>query len=165
MKNLFFALCMLMSFLTNEATAQYRGMTFDEMMKPLLLYRNFFDECNNQLIALMESAQEIEPYIDRNKDPNTWNRYTAYYNSVVNEYNNINQRGTNQNTRSNIANLRRRFSEINSIIAAYNRRADLANAQYHRLRSTNQRCDRYYSEISLDEFLDGKTPVVNYYEQ
>lgn len=161
-----FLLLSLMSWLfIFQGNAQFRPLTFDDMMKPILMYEKFFDECNNEMTNLLQQTQQIEPYIDRQKDPRSWERYQRYYAELKGAYDLLHERGANSNTKPHIAQLKRRFSEINSIIAAYNRRVDLANSQYQRLRYSDQRCDRYYSDISLDEFLDGKTPVVNYYEQ
>ena len=102
MKRIILGLCLLVSFMSNEISAQYRGMTFDEMMKPLLLYRNFFDECDQELSTLMQNAQRIEPYIDRQKDPRCWETYQRYYAEVCGAYNSLHERGTTSNTKSHI---------------------------------------------------------------
>lgn len=145
--------------------SQFRPYSYDEMVAPLQAYQQFYNQCLGRLSNLLENAETIEEYIDKNKDPECWRRYTNYYNSVVNEYNSIRNNGTNQGTRNRISNLEREFKVINSLGNAYNRRADLSNTQFQRIRSTNERCDRYYSDMSLDEFLDGKTPSVTYYQQ
>lgn len=144
-------------------SSKFKPFRYDEMMAPLLAVQQFHKECCQTLIQLMDSAKEVEEYINPEKDSVSWSHYTNYYNSVVDEYNEINKNGTNQGTRQRIYNLRKNFSVINAIVHAYNRRAKMANDQYQRLQSSpNIRCDKFYSDYSVDDFLDGKTPVVNY---
>ena len=147
-----------------QSTARFTPFTYEEMAAPLRAYTNFFNQCCETLIDLMENAEQIEPYINKEKEPITWQRYCNYYNSIVNEYNSINKQGTNTGTRGRINNLKRNFSRvINDIANTYNRRNQLANNQFQRIQSTKERCDRYFSDIPLDEFLDGKTPSIKYY--
>ena len=143
-------------------TSKFRPLSYDEMMAPIVAAQNFHNQCCESLIGLMDAAEKIEPYINKEKDPITWRRYADYYNSIVDEYNRINKNGTNQRTRSNINNLRKNFSIINGIGNAYNKRNELAEHQYRRIQAIHCNPDRLYIDISLDEFLDGKTPSVNY---
>lgn len=144
--------------------SQFKPFTYDEMVAPLQTYANFYNQCCETLIGLMDNAEQIEAYINKEKEPITWRRYADYYNSILEEYNRIQKKGTNQGTRGRINDLKRNFSRvINGIANAYNRRSELSNNQSQRINSTHERCDRWYSEISLDEFLDGKTPSVSYY--
>lgn len=154
----------VVSFSQIVINSQFRPFSYDEMVAPLQAVTNFHNQCCETLIGLMENAEQIEPYINKENDPITWKRYADYYNSIVDEYNRINKNGTNQGTRGRINDLKRNFSKvINGIGNAYNRRNELANNQYQRVRATNEKCNRWYAEISLDEFLDGKTPTVSYY--
>lgn len=144
--------------------SQFRPFSYDEMVAPLQAAANFHRVCTETLLSLMENAEQLEPYINRDKDPISWKRYVDYYNSVVDEYNRIQKNGTNQGTRARINDLKQNFSRvIIGIGNAYNRRNELANNQYQRVRSTNEKCSRWFSEISLDEFLDGNTPTISYY--
>ena len=145
---------------TNSA---FRPFSFAEMAAPFQMMKQFQDECLNTLMELMDKAESVESYIDKNQDPTCWNRYTEYYNSIVDEYQSILKSGTNQGTRNRIFNLRKNFIVIDDIKRAYNRRYELSNSQYQRISATHEKCTRYYSAISLDEFLDGNTPTVTYY--
>lgn len=141
----------------------FKPFSYDEMVAPLQAVANFQKECCETLIGLMENAEQIEPYINKSIEPITWKRYADYYNSVVDEYNRIRKNGTNQGTRNRISELQRNFSRvIKGIGNAYNRRNELAKNQYERIRTTHEKCCRWFSEIPLDEFLDGKTPNVTY---
>lgn len=160
---LFSLFCSVPSFCQIVINSQFKPLSYDEMVAPLQMVANFHRECSQTLVSLMENAESIESCINKDADPLTWKRYADYYNSIVDEYNRIQKNGTNQGTRGRIAELRRNYSRvINGIGNAYNRRNELANNQYQRVRATNEKCSRWFSEISLDEFLDGRTPSVTY---
>lgn len=144
--------------------SKFKTMSYDEMMAPILMAQRFHQECLANLSSLLEQTEQAEQFISKDKDPMTWNLYADCYDAIVDEYNSINQNGTNQGTRRAIADLRKRSSSVLSRIrSASNRRDRLSADQYSRLRATEGlTCSRYYSDISLDEFMDGKTPVVTY---
>lgn len=145
-------------------TSKFRPLSYGEMVAPLQAYSNFVNQCLAKLEKLMENAEQIEPYINKAIETKTWERYASYYNSISAEYNRIIDRGTDQGTRRRINELARTFSDvIDNIGNAYNRRAELSRNQFQRIQSTHERCSRYFADIPLDEFLDGKTPIVNYY--
>ena len=139
-------------------------MTFDEMAAPLIMAQRFQQECLNNLDALAEQTEQAEQFISKEKDPTTWKVYADCYNSIVNEYNSILKNGTNRGTRKAISDLRRQSSSLlASIKAAYDRRNRLSNDQYARLRAVDGlMCNRFFSDISIDEFMNGKTPTVTY---
>ena len=157
-------------FLAISANAQivvnsrFKSMTFDEMAAPLIMAQRFQQECLNNLDALAEQTEQAEQFISEEKDPATWEVYADCYNSIIDEYNSILKNGTNQGTRRAISDLRRQSSSLlASIKAAYDRRNRLSNDQYARLRAVDGlMCNRFFSDISIDEFMNGKTPTVTY---
>ncbi len=144
--------------------SHYKAMSFDEMAAPLLMAKKFQEECLNSLETLAEQTEQAEQFISKENDPKTWSTYADCYNSIIDEYNSVLKKGTGQNTRKNISELKRRSSALlASIRAAYDRRNRLANDQYARLRSVDGlMCSRYFSDISIDEFMNGNTPSVTY---
>lgn len=144
--------------------SRYKAMSFDEMAAPLLIYQRFYQECLDKLEALAEQTEQAEQFISKDKDPATWKVYADCYNSIINEYNSIVKNGTNQGTRKAISDLTRQSSSLLAgIKAAYDRRNRLSNDQYARLRATDGlTCNRFFSDISIDEFMNGKTPIVTY---
>ena len=162
MKKVTILLFFVLSVLQTNAQ-RFRPFSYDELAAPAIAAQRYHNQCCQYLIQLMESAQEIEAYISKAKDPICWSRYCNYYNSVVDEYKNINKNGVDRGTEQRISNLKTKFSVINAIMSAYNKRSDMANDQYRRLQSSpNIRCDKFYMDFSVDAFLDGKTPRVNY---
>lgn len=157
-------------FLAISANAQivvnsrFKPMTFDEMAAPLIMAQRFQQECLNNLDALAEQTEQAEQFISKEKDPTTWKVYADCYNSIIDEYNSILKNGTNRGTRKAISDLRRQSSSLlASIKAAYDRRNRLSNDQYARLRAVDGlMCNRFFSDISIDEFMNGKTPTVTY---
>lgn len=143
--------------------AQFRPFSYEEMVAPLEEMQRFHDQCCETLLQLMNNSQQVESYIIKDKDPITWDRYKTYYNSIENEYNNINSYGVNQYTSANINQLRKDFSIINGIVQAYNRRQALSIEQYKRVQnSPNLVYNQDYGDISLDDFLDGNTPNIRF---
>lgn len=157
-------------FLAISANAQivvnsrFKARSYDEMVAPLLMAQRFQQECLNNLDALAEQTEQAEQFISEEKDPATWEVYADCYNSIIDEYNSILKNGTNQGTRRAISDLRRQSSSLlASIKAAYDRRNRLSNDQYARLRAVDGlMCNRFFSDISIDEFMNGKTPTVTY---
>lgn len=168
MKKLLFLLFAI--FISCNANAQsvidshYKPFTFDEMAAPLLMAQRFQKECLNALETLAEKTEQAEQFVNEEKDPATWREYANCYNSIIDEYNSILKNGTSQKTRKNISKLQRQSSSLLTCIkSAYNRRNSLAKDQYARLNAVKGlTCDRFYSDISIDEFMNGKTPSVTY---
>lgn len=145
--------------------SKYRPFSYGEMLAPAMAAANYHRECCDKLENVLEKAEVIESKINKEKDPITWKRYCDFYNSVVDEYNIIMKNGGNASTDGNIQKIKKQFTiVINGISNASERRMDLAYTQYQRIMATNEKCDRFYSDISLDEFLDGKTPEIKYWK-
>ncbi len=144
--------------------SQYKARSFDDMVAPFIMVQKFQEECLNSLVTLLDQLKQAEQFISEEKDPNTWNKYENCYNSIVDEHNSIVKNGTNQSTRNNISNLKMKSSSLLADIrAAYERRNRLSNDQYARLRAVDGlTCSRYFSDISIDEFMNGNTPTVTY---
>ena len=168
MKKILFLLTMI--FICINAAAQYvvdshyKAMSFDEMAAPLIMAKKFQEECLNSLETLAEQTEQAEQFISKDNDPKTWSAYADCYNSIIDEYNSILKQGTSQSTRKNISELRRHSSALlASIKSAYDRRNRLANDQYARLKAVDGlMCSRFFSDISIDEFMNGNTPTVTY---
>lgn len=159
------------SFFAAQSSAQfvvnstYQPMSYEEIAAPYVIVAKFQKECLSALENIAKNTKQVESLMSSDKDPICWDEYADCYNSIIDAYERICNRGTNQQTRGTISELNRRSNSVCSRIrAAYNRRAQLANDQYSRLQSVSGlKCDKFYSDMSLDEFLDGKTPDVNYH--
>ena len=127
--------------------SQYKARSFDDMVAPFIMVQKFQEECLNSLVTILDQLKQAEQFISEEKDPNTWNKYENCYNSIVDEHNSI------VKSSSLLADIR----------AAYERRNRLSNDQYARLRAVDGlTCSRYFSDISIDEFMNGNTPTVTY---
>lgn len=158
---LFVATCANAQIVVNS---QFKAMSYDELAAPLIMAQRFHQECLDNLDTLAEQTEQAEQFISKGKDPATWKVDADCYNSIIDEYNSILKKGTNQGTRKAISDLRRQSSSLLiSIKAAYDRRNRLSNDQYARLRAVDGlMCNRFFSDISIDEFMNGKTPTVTY---
>lgn len=121
-----------------------------------------YDQAEQLLVGLYENAQELNGRLDPQKEPICYKRYKKYVDDLQAEINKIHKDGYDTEISSRASNFRMRYSnEISPIITAYNRRVELANSQNATLAANpGIRYDRLYYEISLDEFLNGKTPSV-----
>lgn len=144
--------------------SQFKPMTYEELAAPLLVAQRFHQECLDNLENLAKQTEQAEQLISKEKDSTTWSVYADCYNSIIGEYNSILKNGTNPGTRKTISDLRRQSSSLlASIKAAYDRRNRLSNDQYARLRAVEGlMCNQFFSDISIDEFMNGKAPVVTY---
>lgn len=144
------------------SSAKVEAQSLEEM----LLYREAYYKCENALQTMLNNLGQLEEYIDKNKDPQYWEMYSDCYNSVSELLSDLNTNGLSAYIQSRRSELAKQSNSVfNKISGAINRRYKLAQDQYNRLRSIpGIKCDRYYADISLDEFLNGNTPSVNYYQ-
>ncbi len=144
--------------------SQFKALSYDEMVAPLLMYQRFVQKCLDDLESLAEQTEQAEQFVNEEKDPVTWKMYADCYNSIIDEYNSISKNGTNKGTTRIISDLRRQSSSLLACIkSAYDKRNRLASEQYARLKALDGlMCDRFFSDISIDEFMNGKTPTVTY---
>ena len=121
-----------------------------------------YDQAEQLLVGLYENAQELNGRLDPSKEPICYRKYKKYVDDLQAEINRIHKDGYDTEISSRASNFRLRYSnEISPIITAYNRRVELANSQNATMAANpGIRYDRLYYEISLDEFLNGKTPSV-----
>ena len=121
-----------------------------------------YDQAEQLLVGLYENAQELNGRLDPQKEPICYRNYKKYVDDLQAEINRIHKDGYDTEISSRASNFRLRYSnEISPIITAYNRRVELANSQSATMAANpGIRYDRLYYEISLDEFLNGKTPNV-----
>lgn len=145
--------------------SKFKPIPFQQMAGTLMAAKQFQEECLSSLEAMANKTESIEFMINKDKDPVSWGIYSKCYNAIIDEYNGICKRGTNVKTRNNLSKLRTTCNELCAKIKnAYERRNNLSRDQYARLQSVQGlRCDKFYSDISLDEFLDGKSPTIKYY--
>ena len=122
-----------------------------------------YDQAEELLVTLYEYAQELNGRIEPTTEPICYRQYKNYVDDLKAEIDKIHKSGYDPQITSRASDLKTRYSdEITPIINAYNRRIDLANAQIASMNSNpNIRYDRFYAEISLDEFLNGKQPNVS----
>ena len=122
-----------------------------------------YDQAEQLLVGLYENAQELNGRLDPQIEPICYRKYKKYVNDLEAEINKIHKDGYDTEISSRASNFRLRYSnEISPIITAYNRRVELANSQNASMAANpGIRYNRFYSEISLDEFLNGKTPNVS----
>ena len=118
-KRIIYSTLILLSVIFSErATAQivinsqFKPFSYEELAAPLRAATQFHNQCCETLIGLMENAEQVEQYINKENEPITWRRYADYYNSIVDEYNRINRNGTEAGTRRRINDLKRNFSRV-----------------------------------------------------
>lgn len=144
--------------------SQFQPITYDEMVAPLIMVQRFQKECLNNLQEILNQTETVEVYISKEKDPIVWGKYADCYNSIISAYNSIIENGTNQGTRGVISNKRKEsISLVNMIKSAYEKRNRMSQGQYARLQAVpGLVCNKYYSDISLDAYINGKEPEVTY---
>lgn len=121
-------------------TAGYRPYTFDEMAKPLMMYKQEYDKYQTDLDTMQTNADLAKYYIDENLDADMLTKHREYMDSL-NALSDAfyNSSGLTAETATRARNLRRRFSsEIGPMLkAAQERDAEIKEQRQALLKNPN----------------------------
>lgn len=108
-----------------NVTSNFQPFTFDELAKPMLMYKQAYDEMEKNLATLTDQTEMWQNIAEQDKSPIAYNLYKTYsdkLNSVVEDF----SKGLNAANRGELLKLRRGYaSNIVPIANAYNRRQKL----------------------------------------
>lgn len=134
----------------------FTPISFDEMIKPLLLYGQEYREQENALNELENHAREWEAAAMAEKDSKAAKMYTKYADDLRARANDLANSGLNMGSRKAMLDMKSRYnSEINPIKTAFERRKELADEQRKiELSNPTMLWQRKASQMSLDSFID-----------
>lgn len=144
-----------------QLNTRFNPFTYDEMVKPLLYYKQAYDATEAAYSDLATRAEQWKAIAESDDSPMAKAMYQNYSNdlsSVVSDFSS----GMTASNRSALLDMRRRYSrEIQPIEIAFKRRAQLDDEQRKAMASDpTMLYQRRASEMSLDDFI--KNPSLDY---
>lgn len=136
-------------------TSQFRPFTYDEMVKPLVQYKEAYDKVEQDYSTLSAQTEMWKDIANQTDSPEAYARYKSYsdqLNSVITDF----SKGMNINNRRALIGMKRRYySDIQPIADAYKRKSTLAEEQRKaELANPTMLWERKASDMSLDEFIN-----------
>ena len=135
--------------------SKFRPYSFDELVKPYMMYGQAYDEQQNQLSDLAVKSNVWKGLANEQTDPTAYKMYKTYADDVSKQVEQLNKDGLTPSSRTALLNMKRRYSsEITPIDTAYKKREELAKEQRAlRAQDTSAMFDVDYSTASLDKLL------------
>lgn len=145
--------------------SQFKPLTYNEMVQPLLQYKEAYEQVENDYSTLAAQAEAWRSIADREKSPKAYDMYRRYSGELENLTNDLTQNGLSFHTRGQLLNMKKRYAqEIAPIQVAYeNRKKDIDRISEARLKDSSLLVSSEASMSSLDDYLGGNTPTYNTY--
>lgn len=134
--------------------SKFRPFTYDELIKPMLQYKEVYDKVENDYSTLAAQTEQWKDIANQTQSPEAYEMYSNYsrdLNNVVDSF----SRGMTIQNRSQLLNMRRRYaSDIRPIEVAANRRKELADEQRKMsLQDPTRIWEKKATDMSLDELI------------
>lgn len=136
--------------------SQFRPFTYDEMVKPLVQYKEAYDKVEQSYADLLEQTETWKSVAEREKNPRAFERFNKYSNdleSIVDDF----SKGMNMNNRRALLGLKRRYHKEIEPIAKASKKIDELAAEQRKLAASNPNImfDRdFSSEVSVDQMME-----------
>ena len=141
--------------------SKFNPLSFDEMAKPLIMYKQEADKLGEEINKYEEQGDVIGSLINPTSDIEANKLYTTFKNNAISATNDFYNNGLNSNTRKNLLNLKRNYAEnMTKIQAAYSAREAERKLQTEmRAKDPTVMFSRNADYESLDSYLTGKQPT------
>ena len=141
--------------------SKFNPLSFDEMAKPLIMYKQEADKLEEEINKYEEQGDVIGSLINPTSDIEANKLYTTFKNNAISATNDFYNNGLNSNTRKNLLNLKRNYAEnMTKIQAAYSAREAERKLQTEmRAKDPTVMFSRNANYESLDSYLTGKQPT------
>ena len=141
--------------------SKFNPLSFDEMAKPLIMYKQEADKLEEEINKYEEQGDVIGSLINPTSDIEANKLYTTFKNNAISATNDFYNNGLNSNTRKNLLNLKRNYAEnMTKIQAAYSAREAERKLQTEmRAKDPTMMFSRDANYESLDSYLTGKQPT------
>lgn len=137
---------------------KFNPFTYDEMVKPLLYYKQAYDEAEAAYSELSSSTDIWRNRVNRDESPQAYEHFQRYSGDLTSTVDDFSKGMTAKNRRALLGLKRRYASEIKPIEDAYTKRATLAEEQRKaELNNPTMLWQRRASEMSLDDFINNPT--------
>ena len=141
--------------------SKFNPLSFDEMAKPLIMYKQEADKLEEEMNKYEEQGDAIGSLINPTSDIEANKIKITFKNNAISATNDFYNNGLNSNTRKNLLNLKRNYAEnMTKIQAAYSAREAERKLQTEmRAKDPTMMFSRDANYESLDSYLTGKQPT------
>lgn len=136
-------------------SVNFRPFTMDEMLKPVMMYKEAYEKAEDNYTQLATDAQKWE---DLPEGTEARSIYDNYMNDLREQATNLSQHGLNMNNRRTLTSLKRRYSgEIGRLERA---QKSLDTEMNIRMELNHKDPTMLYADdnLSIDKYLNGKKP-------
>lgn len=148
------------SFISN---AKFNPFTFDEMAKPLLMYKEYYDKNEALATELAEKANEWEAKANAEQDGAAYEQVKKYADDLRGQAERLVKYGMSPGLRADLQTMKARYKgEVTPVEEAYNLRNKLAEEQrLASLKDPSLRFSKDYATASLADLLNNPTASYN----
>lgn len=138
-----------------QLDTKFSPFTYDEMVKPLLYYKQAYDKAEDAYSDLVTQTEAWRNIANREQSPQAFEMFQRYSGDLTRAMNDFNQGMTAKNKRALLGLKRRYASDIQPIANAYKRRSALAEEQRKaELANPTMLWERKAGDMSLDDFIN-----------
>lgn len=141
-------------------TSKFRPFSFDELLKPMAIYKEAYDKAEEDYNSLAVQAEQWRDVANQTQSPKAYEIFHKYENALNNASDNF-SKGMTLQTRNQLLNLKRRYaSDIMPIGKAATRKKELMEEQRKLELQDPRFWQRNAADISIDELMEN--PNITY---
>lgn len=140
--------------------SQFTPYTFDELLKPFLLYKEELDKQTKDFEDYDTNAEAIGAFLDSNLDSDIYSTYTNYMDALNNAATDLSKQGLTPESKEKLSALKRSFNKDMLPIKAGIEARDKARQQWDELSEKDRTLMTSFNPntASVSAFMNGKTP-------
>ena len=140
--------------------SQFTPYTFDELLKPFLLYKEELDNQTKDFEDYDTNAEAIGAFLDSNLDSDIYSTYTNYMDALNSAASDLSKQGLTPESREKLSALKRSFNKDMLPIKAGIEARDKARQQWNELSAKDRTLMTSFNPntASVSAFMNGKTP-------
>lgn len=140
--------------------SQFTPYTFDELLKPFLLYKEELDKQTKDFEDYDTNAEAIGAFLDSNLDSDIYSTYTNYMDALNSAATDLSKQGLTPESKEKLSALKRSFNKDMLPIKAGIEARDKARQQWDELSKEDRTLMTSFNPntASVSAFMNGKTP-------
>ena len=140
--------------------SQFTPYTFDELLKPFLLYKEELDKQTKDFEDYNTNAEAIGAFLDSNLDSDIYSTYTNYMDALNSAATDLSKHGLTPESKEKLSALKRSFNKDMLPIKAGIEARDKARQQWNELSAKDRTLMTSFNPntASVSAFMNGKTP-------
>ena len=140
--------------------SQFTPYTFDELLKPFLLYKEELDKQTKDFEDYDTNAEAIGAFLDSNLDSDIYSTYTNYMDTLNSAASDLSKQGLTPESKEKLSALKRSFNKDMLPIKAGIEARDKARQQWNELSAKDRTLMTSFNPntASVSAFMNGKTP-------